>query len=73
MSAPQFTRGWVYNLEDIPESTEAGRIIALALTLSIAACSFVALRLAIRWKTIHTIGVSIRDDQYWTATDNITV
>lgn len=73
MSAPRFTRGWVYNLEDIPESTEAGRVITLALTLSIAACSFVALRLAMRWKTIHTIGVRVRSEQYWAATDSITV
>ena len=59
MSAPRFTVGWVYNLENVPESTQAGRVIALALTLSLAACFFVALRLGIRWKTIHTIGVRV--------------
>lgn len=57
MSSPRFTNGWVYNLEETPDSTEAGRVIALAVTLSVAACSFVALRLGIRWKMMQRIGV----------------
>lgn len=57
MSPPNFTKGWVYNLEEIPNSTEAGRVIALALTFSVTACLFVVLRLGVRWKTTKIIGV----------------
>jgi hypothetical protein len=73
MSAPRFTDGWVYNLHEVPEYTEAGRVIALALTLSVAACSLVALRLGIRWKTIHTIGVCVRGHRYRAVTNSVTV
>lgn len=59
MSPPRFTLGWVYNLESTPDSTDAGRVIALALSFSAIACLFVVLRLGIRWKTVKSIGVRI--------------
>jgi hypothetical protein len=59
MSSPMFTKGWVYNLEEVPQSSEAGRVIALALSFSGIACSFVVLRLGVRWRSTQAIGVDI--------------
>lgn len=58
MPHPRFTQGWVYNLKGIPDSTEASRVIALALTFSALACLLVALRLGVRSRTSGAIGVS---------------
>jgi hypothetical protein len=59
MPAPNFTKGWVYNLEEISDSTEADRVIALAATLSSIACPLVVLRLMVRLKTTRIIGVGV--------------
>lgn len=57
VSIPPFTQGWVYNLEVIPDRSEAGRVIALALTFSTVACLLVLLRFVMRWKVVGLIGV----------------
>jgi hypothetical protein len=59
MSSPMFTKDWVYNLEEVPPSSEAGRVIALALSFSGIACLFVVLRLGVRWRSTQAIGVGI--------------
>jgi hypothetical protein len=59
MSSPMFTKDWVYNLEEVPPSSEAGRVIALALSFSGIACLFVVLRLGVRRRSTQAIGVKI--------------
>lgn len=49
--------GWVHNLETVPNSTNAGHIIALAATFSAVTFLCVVVRLATRWKKLKTIGL----------------
>ncbi|KAK3674090.1 hypothetical protein LTR78_005937 [Recurvomyces mirabilis] len=57
MSPPHLTAGWVYGLESVPSTTEAGKIIAIAIAFSIISLVSVLVRFTQRWKLLHTIGL----------------
>ncbi|OQO08264.1 hypothetical protein B0A48_06134 [Cryoendolithus antarcticus] len=56
MSSPRYTTGWVYNLQTVPKSTNAGHVIALASSFSAIALLSIIIRIATRFKILKGIG-----------------
>ncbi|KAK6436449.1 hypothetical protein LTR95_007367 [Oleoguttula sp. CCFEE 5521] len=56
MSSPRYTTGWVYNLQTVPKSTNAGHLIALASSFSAIALLSIIIRIATKIKILKGIG-----------------
>nr|OQO26986.1 hypothetical protein B0A51_05003 [Rachicladosporium sp. CCFEE 5018] len=56
MSSPRYTTGWVYNLQTVPTSTNAGHVIALASSFSAIALLSIIIRIVTRFKILKGIG-----------------
>jgi hypothetical protein len=56
MPGPPLTLGWVYNLQQTPSSTDAGRIIAIAAAFLAISITAVIVRFTQRWAKLKTFG-----------------
>jgi hypothetical protein len=57
MSPPRYTTGWVYNLDTAPQSTDAGRVIALAISFSTISLLCIISRVITRMKILKGVGL----------------
>ena len=57
MLAPHLTVGWVYGLDSAPSSTDARKIIAIAVAFSAISLLSILVRFTQRWTLLHTIGL----------------
>lgn len=55
--SPPYTIGWVHNLEEAPDSSDASSVIGLAAAFSTIAVLFTVFRLSVRWKTLGRFGL----------------
>lgn len=54
--SPPLTTGWVFNLQTVPEKSNATKLVSIATVFSGLSCIALALRLYCRWVMLKTKG-----------------